>query len=169
MMKKTVLFTSLLASTLVLSAVTFASNHKTQQANASEELSLNSDGDAFTLLDKSFAEDESFVYTADLHFRSGQAGALAFGAEENDHYFVINMDRFENHVKLLYFQRGEDGFVDELYSDDFLGNGTLLPQEWEMINPWVREIENVNIKVVLTCEDEHAYVEFFVEGIKRAN
>ena len=166
-MKKTFLLTSLLASTLVLSAVTFAGSHIVQQTNASEELSLNSDTDAFVLLDKSFAEDESFVYTADLHFRSGQAGALAFGAEENDHYFVINMDRFENHVKLLYFQRGEGGFVDELYSDDFLGNGTLLQQEWEMINPWVREIENVNIKVVLTREDEHAYVEFFVEGIKR--
>ena len=41
-MKKTVLFTSLLATTLVLSTVTFAGSHSIQQANASEELSLNS-------------------------------------------------------------------------------------------------------------------------------
>ena len=56
-MKKTFLLTSLLASTLVLSAVTFAGSHIVQQTNASEELSLNSDTDAFVLLDKSFAED----------------------------------------------------------------------------------------------------------------
>ena len=138
-----------------------------QQVAATEELSISSTGDAFTLLDKQYSIDDSFVYTADLHFKSGQAGGLAFGAEENDHYFVINMDRHENHVKLLYFKQGEGGFVDELYSCDFLGHNKLMQCEWDKINPKVREIENVNIKLVLTREDEHAYVEFFVEGIKR--
>ena len=164
-MKKMFLFTSLLASALTIGAI--SSNNNTKQVNAVEELSLASSGDAFSLLDKSYEEDESFVYTADLHFRNGQAGGLAFGAEDNDHYFVINLDRFENHIKLLYFKVGDGDFVDELYSCDFLGHGALLPQEWEMINPWVRDIENVNIKLVLTREDEHAYVEFYVEGIKR--
>ncbi len=165
-MKKMFLITSLLASALAIGAFSALSSNALQ-ANAEEELSLVSEGDAFKLLDKSYDEDESFVYTADLHFRNGQAAGLAFGALENDHYFVINLDRYENHVKLLYFKLGEGGFVDELYSCDFLGHGALLQQEWEMINPWVREIENVNIKLVLTREDEHAYVEFYVEGIKR--
>ena len=166
-MKKTILFTSLLASAVALSTITFSGKNHVNQVNASEELSLSAEGDAFKLLEKSYGVDESFVYTADVHFRGGQAGALVFGAEEDDHYWVINLDRYENHVKLLYFNRGENPFVDELYSCDFLGHGNLLQEEWQMINPWVREIENVNIKVVLTREDEHAYVEFFVEGIKR--
>lgn len=166
-MKKKLLFTSLLTGVLTLACVTFSSNKLNTRVDASEELSLQSEGDSYRLLEKSYAEDESFVYTADVHFRGGQAGSLAFGAEENDHYFAINLDRYENHIKLLYFKLGEEGFVDELYSCDFLGHGALLEQEWAIINPWVREIENVNIKIVLTREDEHAYVEFFVEGIKR--
>ena len=165
-MKKMFLVTSLLASALAVTAVASSKNNA-KQADAVDELSLASSNDAFSLLDKSYGEDESFVYTADLHFRNGQAGGLAFGAEDNDHYFVINLDRFENHIKLLYFKVGDGAFVDELYSCDFLGHGALLQQEWEMINPWVREIENVNIKLVLTREDEHAYAEFYVEGIKR--
>ena len=165
-MKKMFLFTSLLASALAVGAISALSSNA-KQVDAVEDLSLASEGDAFKLLDKSYGEDESFVYTADLHFRSGQAAGLAFGAEDNDHYFVINLDRFENHIKLLYFKVGDGAFVDELYSCDFLGHGALLQQEWEMINPWVREIENVNIKLVLTREDEHAYAEFYVEGIKR--
>ena len=154
---------------LALGGFAFAANNNPQAevVKASEELSLHGEGDNFALLDKSFDEDESFVYTADLHFKSGQAAGLAFGAEENDHYFVINMDRFENHVKLLYFKRGDGAFVDELYSCDFLGHGKLLDVEWQKINPKVRDIENINIKLILTREDEHAYVEFFVEGIKR--
>lgn len=165
-MKKSVLFTSLLAGVLTLSVAAFTSKKEVNEVGA-EEISLSNSGDAFALLEKSYDADESFVYTADVHFRSGQAGALAFGAVENDHYWVINMDRYENHVKLLYFKLGEGGFVHELFSDDFLGHPKLLSQEWSMINPWVREIENVNIKVILTREDTHAYAEFYVEGIKR--
>ena len=165
-MKKTIFFTTLLASFLAITCVTFSSKNAVNPVNA-DNFSLNGDGDQFRLLDKSFDESESFVYTADVHFRGGQAGALAFGAQENDHYFVINLDRYENHIKLLYFKQGEGGFVDELYSCDFIGHGKLMQEEWAKVNPKVREIENVNIKVVLTREGEHAYVEFFVEGIKR--
>ena len=165
-MKKMYLLTSLLASTLVVGGIS-ASKGNAFEAKA-EELSLESEGDAFRLLDKSYNEDESFVYTADMHFRNGQAAGLAFGAEENDHYFVINLDRYENHIKLLYFSRGENSFVDELYVCDFIGNSiNVQPYEWDMINPLVRNIETVNFKVVLTREDSHAYAEFYVEGIKR--
>ena len=166
-MKKKILFTSLLAGAVTLACVTFSSHKNVSSVEASEELSLIGEGDNFALLDKSYGVDESFVYTADLHFRSGQAAGLAFGAEDNNHYFVINLDRYENHVKLLYFSLGENRFVDELYSCDFIGHGKLMVEEWNKVNPKVRDIENVNIKVVLTREEEHAYVEFFVEGIKR--
>ena len=87
--------TSMLFCGLVFS---FVKTNNPSEVKAVEELSLASEGDAFVLLDKQFAENESFVYTADLHFHNGQAGGLAFGSQENDHYFVINMDRFENHL-----------------------------------------------------------------------
>ena len=167
-MKKTVLFTSLLAGFVTLACVSFT-NKNVSRVDASEELSLSGEGDNFRLLDKSYDVDESFVYTADLHFRSGHAAGLAFGSQENDHYFVINLDRYENHVKLLYFKLGEGGFVDELYVDHFIGKdeSKLLYEERDYLAKKVPTIENVNIKVVLTREDEHAYAEFFVEGIKR--
>ena len=90
-MKKMFLITSILSSALAIGAAS-ALRSNAIKADAEEELSLASEGDAFKLLDKSYSEDESFVYTADLHFRNGQAAGLAFGAEENDHYFVINLD-----------------------------------------------------------------------------
>ncbi len=68
-MKKMFLVTSLLASALVVGAVTFGK--EALQTSAAEELSLQSEGDAFKLLDKSYEEYESFVYTADLQFRGG--------------------------------------------------------------------------------------------------
>ena len=121
------------------------------------------------VLDKEYGADDSFVYTADLHFRSGQAGGLAFGSEQNDHYYVVNMDRYENSVKLLYFSsNGEGGYLaQELRKDYFIGNDKITPNELTFVNSMVRNIENVNLKVVLTREDEHAYMEFYVEGIKR--
>ena len=166
-MKKGLFLSALLSSFLALTIVG-ALNTKTKEAKA-EELSLNSGGDSFNLLDKLFTANESFVYTADLHFKSGQAGGLAFGAQEGDHYYVINMDRVENHVKLMYFAtNGSGGWnVDELKVDYFIGNDKMTDSERAIVNPQVGGIENVNLKVVLTRDEEHAYAEFFVEGIKR--
>ena len=144
-------------------------NPSFEQAKAEPELSIASEGDAFALLDKQYAPNESFVYTADLHFRNGQAGGLAFGAQQDDHYFVINMDRYENHVKLMYFaSNGSGGYnVDELKVDYFIGNDKMTDSERTMVNPMVRNIENVNLKIILTRQDDNAYAEFFIEGIKR--
>ena len=63
---------------------------------------LSGETDTFTLKDNSYESDEAFVYSATLNFRSGQAGGLVFGAEEDTRYYVFNVDRFENKVKLLY-------------------------------------------------------------------
>ena len=151
------------------SLVAIKSNKNMAPVHAIEGPSIASEGDSFKLLDKYYDATESFVYTADLHFRSGQAGGLAFGSQENDHYFVINMDRYENHVKLMHFgSNGSGGYnVDELKVDYFIGNSKMTIPESDMVGPSVRNIENVNLKVILTVEDEHAYVELFVEGIKR--
>ncbi len=160
-----------LISVLAIGGLSFATNSNQQefQQVKAEELSLSSGGDAFVLSSHYYGADESFVYTGDLHFRSGQAGGLAFGAEENDHYYVINMDRYENHVKLLYFAtNGAGGYnVSELYSDYFIGNDKMNDPEREFVSNEVRNIENVNLKVIMTVEEGHAYAEFFIEGIKR--
>ena len=162
----------LLISSLVLSgiALSIKDNHQeVKEVKASEEISLSSPGDSFTLLDKQYSATESFVYTGDLHFKSGQAGGLAFGSEENDHYFVINMDRVENTTKLLYFtSNGAGGYSAETFrSDYFIGNDKITESELNMVKPMVRDIETVNLKVIVTIEEEHAYAVFFIEGIKR--
>ena len=154
---------------LTLSSLSFAHHKEEQPTYAYEDISLSSGGDAFRLLDKKYEEDESFVYTADLHFRSGQAGGLAFGSEQDNHYYVINIDRYENRVKLLYFvSNDEGGFTPtELKNEYFIGNDKITPVELSFVNNKVRDIENVNLKVILTRENEQAYAEFYVEGIKR--
>ena len=158
-----------LISLLAIGLCASLPNKTVEEVKAAPELSLAGDGDNFLLTDKYFGANESFVYSADLHFRNGQAGGLVFGAQENNYYYVVNMDRYENHVKLIYFGfNGIDGYeVTELRSDYFIGNDKMTDSERDMVNPRVRDIENVNLKIVLTKEDTHTYFEFYVEGIKR--
>ena len=131
---------------------------------------LESSGDNFSLLDKSYEKDEKFVFTARANFLDGQAAGLVFGAKENEYYYVLNMDRFENSVKLLYFTKNEsgDGFkAEELKKDMFIGNDKMTQGEKDKVFPKVRTIENVDFKVIITPEDDKVYAEFFVDGIKR--
>lgn len=171
-MKKIFRFLFSLASlALVGSYMLSTSNNPKSETTvaSSKKIAISSSGDSFALLDNHYAANESFVYTADLHFRNGQAGGLAFGAKENEHYYVLNMDRVENRVKLLYFaSNGVGGYnATELVTDWFIGNDKITDSELSLVKPKVATIENVNLKVVLTVQDEHAYAEFFVEGIKR--
>ncbi len=166
-MKKTIF--GLLSLTILLGLGT-ATNAQPIAERKGLEVSLTGAGDAFTLLENNYEANESFVYTADINFTSGQAGGLVFGAAQNEHYFVFNMDRYENKTKLMYFQvKPEGGYqVDELYTDYFIGNDKMNDQERNIVYPSVRErLTNVNMKVILTSEDDHTYVEFFLEGIKR--
>ena len=169
MNNKRLLLVSSLAALLAVTCYSFKNQEVVNPLFAYDDVSINSDKDDFKLIDKQYGEDESFVYTADLHFRGGQAGGLAFGSEQNDHYYVVNMDRYENKVKLIYFAtNGEGGYTaNELRSDYFIGNDKITQNEEVFVKSMVRNIENVNLKVILTREDEHAYMEFYVEGIKR--
>lgn len=159
----------LCASAALLGSLASYVSKEAYETKAEAELSLADSGDNFALLDKQFDANDSFVYTADLHFRNGQAGGLAFGSKEGERYYVVNMDRVENRIKLLYFaSNGAGGYIPtELESDYFIGNDKMTNGEADMVKPMVATLENVNLKVVLTVEDAHAYAEFFVEGIKR--
>ena len=152
-MKLSRIFPLLVASLALGGAVYTVNSQKYDAAQASEEIHIESPSDSFSLLDKQYAENESFVYTGDLHFTSGQAGGLAFGAVENDHYFVVNMDRYEIHVKLMYFKcNGSGGFeyVKEIRVADFIGNSSIEHGEWELINPKVGECPQ-------DVQDKHYY------------
>ena len=128
------------------------------------------EGDTFILLEDSYEKDEKFVYAARAEFKSGQAAGVVFGAKDNEYYYVLNMDRFENKVKLLYFTKKEEGEgydVEELYTEWFIGNDKMTDGQKAKVNPKVREMSNVDFKVIITPEDDKVYAEFFVDGIKR--
>ena len=156
------------AALLAGSVVSISSaKQEVSAVQAYEEMTVSNGGDGFVLMDKSYASNESFVYTGELYYNEGtQAGGLVFGGIENEHYYVLTMDRFSNHIKLIDFRIGQS--VTELYVCDFIGNSkNVKPEEWSFINPKVKTISNINLKVVVTVEDSHAYAEFYVEGIRR--
>lgn len=137
--------------------------------NANAE-TLEATGDSFTLLEDSYAKDEKFVFTARANFYSGQAAGLVFGAKENEYYYVLNMDRHANLVKLIYFAKNETTDkleATELKTEMFIGNDKMTQGEKDMVFPKVRNIENVDFKVIITPEGDKVYAEFFVDGIKR--
>lgn len=141
--------------------------------NASAE-TLEASGDSFTLLEDSYDKDDKFVFTARANFHSGQAAGIVFGAKENEYYYVLNMDRYENAVKLLYFTKKTigEGFEAEVLKEEmFIGSNRKLMEEQkeiDMVFNRVRGVENVDFKVIITPDkDGNVYAEFFVDGIKR--
>lgn len=133
-------------------------------------LEMEATNDSFILLEDSYDADEKFVYTVRANFISGQAAGLVFGAKENEYYYVLNMDRVENMVKLIYFSKkteGEGYDTEELYREMFIGNDKMTQAEKDMVFPKVRNVENVDFKVIITPEDDKVYAEFYVDGIKR--
>lgn len=157
------------SAALLLGGVFSILNNKEEVSalEAYDDMTVSNGGDGFVLMDKSFDATESFVYTGELYYNEGtQAGGLVFGGIENEHYYVLTMDRFSNHIKLIDFRIGHS--VTELYVCDFIGNNkNVMESEWAFINPRVRTISNINLKVVVTVEQSHAYAEFYVEGIRR--
>ena len=131
---------------------------------------VESTGDSFTLLSESYEKDEKFVYSLRANFIHGQAAGLVFGASEDEYYYVLNMDRYENAVKLIYFEKKDEGEgynTTELYRDYFIGNDKMTQAEKDSVFPKVRNVENVDFKVIITPEDDKVYAEFYVDGIKR--
>ena len=142
-----------------------------KEANAidgfpAEGVTLENGGDAFYCSEVSYPANESFVYTAVANFEHGQACGLAFGASENHHYWVFNIDRNDDVTKLLYFDR-DNGPVYEVKVDFYVGNDKTTPAEFNCIKPQVAAYNQYNFKVVVTVEDEHAWAEFFIDNIKR--
>ncbi len=136
--------------------------------NANATVDMESTSDKFTLLDKSYESDESFIYTATLSFERGVAGGIAFGATNNSSYWVFNVDREANLVKLLYFTvDGDKTTAVELMTDYFIGNDKMTDSERRLVGSKVRNLERAQLKVVITPEDDGVYAEFYADNIRR--
>ena len=134
------------------------------------ETAMESEGDAFQLTDKTFDAATGFVYSADVKFTSGQAAGLVFGAEDGLHYWVFNMDRRDNRVKLMYFTRnGSDGMTAKVLRETyFIGTDTMTDADRNLVAPKVAGLDSVNLKVIITpAEDGKVYGEFYADGIRR--
>ena len=148
--------------------VTFVPVENTDSYTAVENVNMQSSTDSFNLLETTYAVEDKFVYTATVSFESGVASGLAFGAEDNSHYWVFNVDREANRVKLLYFtvEEGKTKAV-ELLTDYFIGNDKMTDSERRLVGSKVATVEKVQLKVVITPEDDGVYAEFYADNIRR--
>ncbi len=132
------------------------------------DVQMESQSDSFTLSDVTYGAEEKFVYTATVSFELGVAAGLAFGAEDGSHYWVFNIDRQANRVKLLYFtvSGGQTSAV-ELLTDYFIGNDKMTDSEARLVGAKVATIDKVQLKVVITPEADGVYAEFYADNIRR--
>ena len=163
---------SRIISLIILFAIMVASVTVSGVVNATgvvaEDAVLESQGDTFTLTDTYYGADEKFVYTAVAEFSHGNAAGLVFGGAEGEKYFVFNVDRNENRVKLIYFAFvGGSLKATELLTEDFIGNDKMTASERDLVAPKVRSVEKVQLKVVITPEDGKVYAEFYADNIIR--
>ena len=105
---------------------------------------------------------------ATVSFENGVAAGLVFGAEDGSHYWVFNVDRGANLVKLLYFTvvDGKTQAV-ELLTDYFIGNDKMTDSERRLVGSKVATLDKVQLKVVITPEAEGVYAEFYADNIRR--
>ena len=140
----------------------------TQPTPTNDSVNMSSGTDSFKVLEKSYGADEKFVYTSIVSFENGVAAGLAFGSEDGSHYWVFNIDREANRVKLLYFTVFEGQIrATELLTDYFIGNDKMTESEKRLVNPKVKTIDKVQLKVVITPEGDSVYAEFYADNIRR--
>ena len=155
----------MIIKSLLLTLVTLTS---LSAFSSTSDNTFESTGDGFHLIDSSYSKDESFVMTSQIDFVSGQACGVVFGSEEDNHYWVFNVDRYENKTKLLYFYKENDSLIaKELKSEYFIGNNNTTKSEFNLINPRLKENQTFYFKVVISVDNDHTYGEFYIDNIKR--
>lgn len=148
-------------------ALSIKGNINATELNA---ISIESSTDKFVLTDIGYDSGESFVYTAEVCFTRGQAAGLVFGGSDtNEIYWVFNIDRVENRVKLMYFSLNESDNLNAtvLLEDYFIGNDKMTEGEKNKVNPKVATVEKVWLKVIISCETDGVWGEFYADGIRR--
>ena len=165
MMKKN-LKISILTVIALVSCVFATALYSSGQTN--DNVTMESATDSFSLSETAYEANEKFVYTATVAFERGVASGLAFGSEEDSHYWVFNIDREVNRVKLLYFtvENGETKAV-ELLTDYFIGNDKMTDSERRIVGAKVATVDKVQLKVIITPEEDGVYAEFYADNIRR--
>ena len=165
-MKKNSIIKLILAVIAVVSCSLLPTIYSSGQI--ANEIRMESSTDDFTLLETEYGAEDKFVYTATVSFERGVASGLAFGSEDGSHYWVFNVDREANRVKLLYFTI-EDGKTKavELLTDYFIGNDKMTDSERRLVGSKVATVEKVQLKVVVTPEEDAVYAEFYADNIRR--
>ena len=132
------------------------------------DITMESKIDSFSLTEVTYSAEDKFVFTATVAFENGVAAGLIFGAEDGSHYWVFNIDREANLVKLLYFTV-EDGKTKavELLTDYFIGNDKMTESERRLVGSKVATVDKVQLKVVITPEADGVYAEFYADNIRR--
>ena len=140
----------------------------TDYETIANDVNMESGIDSFTLSETAYGAEEKFVYTATVSFERGVAAGLVFGSEDGSHYWVFNVDRAANLVKLLYFTV-EDGNTSavELLTDYFIGNDKMTDSEKRLVGAKVANIDKVQLKVVITPDGDSVYAEFYADNIRR--
>ena len=132
-----------------------------------DSFDMQSDGDKFTLLDAEYGAEDKYVYTSTVSFSGGVAAGIAFGADES-HFWVFNVDRAANRVKLIYFDVSDGKTTaTELITDYFIGNDKMTDSERRLVGDRVATVDKVQLKVVITPEDDGVYAEFYADNIRR--
>ena len=146
----------------------FTSLDATVKETTAQPVNMESQTDSFTLSETTYGATDKFVYTATVSFEHGVAAGLAFGAEDDSHYWVFNIDRAANRVKLLYFTVNEDGKTSavELLTDYFIGNDKMTDSERRLVGGKVATLDKVQLKVVITPESDGVYAEFYADNIR---
>ena len=146
----------------------FTLSETTSKEVTAQPVSMESQTDSFNLSEITYSAADKFVYTATVSFENGVAAGLAFGAEDGSHYWVFNVDRAANRVKLIYFTvtDGETKAV-ELLTDYFIGNDKMTDSERHLVGEKVANIDKVQLKVVITPEKDGVYAEFYADNIRR--
>ena len=140
----------------------------TEYETVASEVTMESEIDKFNLSEITYAAHEKFVYTSIVSFERGVAAGLAFGAEDGSHYWVFNVDRAANLVKLLYFtQKNGKTTATELLTDYFIGNDKMTDSERRLVGEKVANIDKVQLKVVVTPEEDGVFAEFYADNIRR--
>ena len=157
-------YTIFAAVVLLLSMACFA--YVTGFAGTQAPVELRSQTDEIFSFEKAYSKEESFVYTVRARFEEGQAAGIAFGIDEEG-AFVLNADRKENRVKLIYFEKTDGGYSPtELYSDRYIGNGNSTEEELTRVQSRVEAKGEFYLKVVLTGGNEPT-VKCYVDDILR--
>ena len=158
------MFLKLLLPLIIASSAIIPQSQVTPKQSI-DDVIIEGSGDKFQLTDVSYSSETSFVYTSVANFESGQACGIAFGSIQDDHYWVFNVDRYENRTKLIYFSEGN--LPQEIVTDYIIGNDKVTESELNFINPLLRENARFHLKMVLTVQSDKTYAEFFIDNIKR--